>query len=215
MRSREHALRIHPRIQSILSIQSPQQSKTTEDSVSEWEKDKSDVPAVEMPESTPPHIDSISVAKCERFCPCQCHIHSQFRVPKWVKGLLGSFTWQANGSILLNRRACDYRLYHKSRETYVQISYVAPSWAFLGALSLRAARLSLRGRNASISFSLPRVISHNNAIWSAISSGKLVEIRKMVAEQRLIMPNDVSGFDTSLLQVCFPSCARLDSWLVY
>lgn len=48
-----------------------------------------------------------------------------------------------------------------------------------------------------------------------IQVGKPVEVRKMIAEQRLIIPNDVLDFGTSLLHVRFSSVAWLDSWLTY
>lgn len=48
---------------------------------------------------------------------------------------------------------------------------------------------------------MPRVIPHTEAVWSVIQVGKLVEIRKMVAQQRSITPNDVVYFGISLLYV--------------
>jgi hypothetical protein len=48
---------------------------------------------------------------------------------------------------------------------------------------------------------MPRIIPQTEAVWSAIQVGKLVEIRKMVAQQRLITPNDIVDFGTSLLHV--------------
>jgi hypothetical protein len=169
------------------------------------DNDVSDVPDSEDRVSSS-HVNSISVEECERFCPCQCHIHSQLRTPKWVKALLGSFTWQTNRFTQLSRPSCNYCLRRKSREIYIQVSYFAPSWAFLGALSLRAARLSLRRSNVLIPISMPRVIPYTDAVWSAIQVGNLVEIRKMVAQQLLITPNDI-------VYIIITCAFLLDFWL--
>jgi hypothetical protein len=48
--------------------------------------------------------------KCRPYCHYQCHKPTRYQTPLWARSIIGSFNFQTNCSILLNRRLCDYRL---------------------------------------------------------------------------------------------------------
>lgn len=90
-------------------------------------------------------VGSLSVARCERFCPCQCHMRSSIRTPEWTRNLLGSMVLHSNTSVSLNRRPCNEPLCKRSGDASIQVSYIAPAWWFLGRVGVQVKAQSIRG----------------------------------------------------------------------
>ncbi|KAH8727308.1 hypothetical protein GQ44DRAFT_703779 [Phaeosphaeriaceae sp. PMI808] len=134
---------------------------------------------------------------CERFCQCQCHSSNRLRTPTWTTRLFGSMNFHGNGSILLNRRACNRTFCRRSGCLRVQVSYIAPAW--LKAFIVYTKAESLGGIAPSYSIIMPRVIPFSAVVWSMVELGKIPELRELFAH-RLASPYDVGVDGVSLLK---------------
>jgi hypothetical protein len=143
---------------------------------------------------------SIATESCRPSCHCQCHQSTRYQTPRWARNIIGSFSFRANCSVLLNRAECNYRLCKRSGQTSLRFAYFAPTWLIARALSFAATKRDVEVMNAAIMITMPRVISDYAAIWGCIEHGRTDKIKG------LLMSKEASIFDVdkcgdSLLQV--------------
>lgn len=142
-------------------------------------------------------------SECESFCPCQCHLSTQSRMPWWITRLIGSMTVHGNGSILTNRQSCNKKHCRRSGSTRVQVSYVTPAWTFLQACNICIMAETVGGVMPSLNIFMPRIIPNNAPAWSIVELGNLSELRDMLS-RREVSPYDVSVRGISLLKASLP-----------
>ena len=138
--------------------------------------------------------------ECENFCPCQCHVSTQSKMPWWMTQLLGCMTTHGNGSILLNRRVCNKKHCRRSGSARLQISYVAPAWALLPAFNIYVRAETIAGLIPTFNMFMPRIIPKSAAVWSVIELGRLDDLRRMLSK-RETTPYDISAQGMSLVKV--------------
>ncbi|RAR08289.1 b-cell lymphoma 3-encoded protein [Stemphylium lycopersici] len=138
-------------------------------------------------------------AECESFCPCQCHVSTESRMPWWITQVLGRMTIHGNGSMLLNRQPCNKKHCRKTGSARLQISYVAPAWTLLRAFNIYVRAETIGGLVPSINMFMPRVISNEALVWSVIELGKIAELKSMLAK-RETSPYDISARGISVLK---------------
>jgi hypothetical protein len=143
---------------------------------------------------------TLETEACKPFCPSQCHISSQLRTPYWVGRILGTVTFHGNGSMLLARRPCSM-ICRRSGPTAIRLSYWAPTWPLLKALSVFVKLQCIRGLDFNIS--MPRVIPYDSTVWGLIELGKLPNLQEMVIQ--MPRPLDINPSGQSLINVSISS----------
>jgi hypothetical protein len=73
--------------------------------------------------------------QCEPFCPCQCHIRSCGRTPRWLQSLFGTLFFELNGVPVLNKRQCNFFRCMNTGGS-AQFEYRVPSYLFAGILRI-------------------------------------------------------------------------------
>jgi hypothetical protein len=146
--------------------------------------------------------------ECESFCPCQCHVSTESRMPWWIMQLFGRMTVHGNGSMLLNRQPCNKKHCRKSGTARLQITYVAPAWTLLQACNVYVRAETIRGLIPSVNMFMPRVVPNSALVWSIVELGKIAKLRKMLTN-RETSPYDISVRGVSVLKVGFTKLLSL------
>jgi hypothetical protein len=143
---------------------------------------------------------SIVSETCRSFCHCQCHKSTQYQTPNWAKSIIGSFSFRANCSVLMNRRKCNYRLCKRSGQTSVRFQYFAPWWLIARGVSLAATKRDVDVMNAAIMITMPRVIPRHAVVWEYIDLSRTDMVKHLLmSDQASIYDVDTDG--VSLLYV--------------
>lgn len=138
--------------------------------------------------------------ECDKFCQCQCHRTTQICTPWWAKQLFGSITLRCNGTVLLNRRACDNSYCRRSGSLRVHVSYMAPTWKFLNAFAYYVKSETLGGVAPSFNLFVLRVIPDDENIWGYIQHGNISRVREALSSREVSL-YDVDSSGRSLLKV--------------
>jgi hypothetical protein len=153
-------------------------------------------------ESVIPITTRITSEHCVPFCRCQCHNQKYYRTPSWARILVGSFNFDGNCSVLMNRPRCNLRICKRNGQTSARFTYFAPSWVFGRAISFAASKQTLGMLNATIFITMPRVFETVN--WPPlvmIHFGRVGHLKQLFANG-LASIYDVNEMGTSLLLVC-------------
>ncbi|KAL1860637.1 hypothetical protein VTK73DRAFT_7232 [Phialemonium thermophilum] len=145
-----------------------------------------------------------STSTCPRFCHCQCHVYTRVRTPKWAKDVFGSIILQSNTALTLARKPCNYLGCRRSGSVAAQFTYYAPAWVWMRAVHVTAARQSVFGLGASVSFSFPRRTPRAR-IWQLIFVGSVDGVREELETGRASI-YDIDAEGESILHVRITFC---------
>jgi hypothetical protein len=135
---------------------------------------------------------------CKRFCPCQCHAYTQLQTPHWLRHIVGSLVGYTNFTFMLTRRSCNYGACLRSGVVALRLSYFAPFWATMHALSFQVVSGGVGGPQATIR--PVRVIPRDAAVWPVVQCGATDKLRRLL-ESGEFSPSDILDDGTSLLHV--------------
>ena len=123
-------------------------------------------------------VASAGQEPCTRFCRCQCHIQTKATTPRWAVKMLGSFHFQSNGTILLNRRRCNYPLTCKrSGGVTAQFAYYAPAWAMARAFAFGILKDDIRGIAAYFGTGFSNAVPSGSRIFQLVEHGDVTAVR--------------------------------------
>ena len=135
---------------------------------------------------------------CQRFCPCRCHLRTQFQNPRWMTTIFGSIYFQSNSNVFFQRRSCDYRRCRRGGSLSVRLMYCAPAWMFNKVFFLSVFGQQMTGINATLAIRSHRFCP-DGEIWGSIETG--IGAVQEVFTQSLNTIYDVDEHGESLLHV--------------
>ena len=142
---------------------------------------------------------TVSSNECRLFCPCRCHRRSLFKTPSWVTSLIGSIVLHTNGTVFQSRQPCNLGICSRSGSNSTQLTYMAPSWAFMRAITIQLGRKTMNDMGRYFLYS-PTVIPFSSSVWAIIEMGDLEQLKELLCK-RMIAPFDVGIHGSPLLKV--------------
>lgn len=151
-------------------------------------------------------MTSIGREACTRFCRCQCHIQVKATSPRWATKMLGSFHFQSNGTVLLNRRRCNHPMTCKrSGAVTAQFAYYAPSWALARAFALGIVKDDIRGIAAYFGTGVSLRVPAGSRIFRLVEQGDVDAVRNaLVRGQGSLFDVDELGETILHVSFCIP-----------
>lgn len=110
---------------------------------------------------------SLHGTTCGKFCQCQCHIHTQVCMPRWLSGCLGIMFGTYRGTPTLKARPCNYRKCKRSTKTNSHFTYYFPSRLLNAALTFTSTWQDVTGTGGSWHISIPPIISDQHVVWGS------------------------------------------------
>jgi len=110
---------------------------------------------------------SLASPSCGTFCQCQCHIHTQVHIPRWLSGILGTMFGSYRGTPTLKARPCNYRKCKRSATTTSHFTYYFPSRLLNLALTFTSTWTDVTGAGGSWHISMPQMISDQHFVWGS------------------------------------------------
>lgn len=110
---------------------------------------------------------SLAGPTCGTFCQCQCHVHTQVHIPRWLSGTLGVMFGSYQGTPALNIRPCNYRKCNRSTTTASHFTYYFPSRLLNVALTFTSTWKDVTGAGGSWHISMPQMIPDQHIVWGS------------------------------------------------
>ncbi|KAH8721552.1 hypothetical protein GQ44DRAFT_808199 [Phaeosphaeriaceae sp. PMI808] len=132
-----------------------------------------------IPHKSPLHYQSVASTRsirvttslagpsCGTFCKCQCHIHTQVQIPRWLSGILGTMFRSYQGTPALKTRICNYRRCKRSAKTTSHFTYYFLSRLLNLALTFTSTWKDVTGAGGSWHISMPQMISDQHFVWGS------------------------------------------------
>jgi hypothetical protein len=153
--------------------------------------------------------------KCQKHCPCQCHVAYGGNSPKWLQGLFGAAFFNFTGLPLLNRRSCNFRncANGATQKASIHVQYVFPTWALPFAIEFSASWRYLGGIGGSWSLKIPRIFpDHVRRLNYILRHGTVADLQIAMHEHGLRAFDIFDGWcgSPTLFSVRLQSTAILD-----
>ena len=143
---------------------------------------------------------SLSTNTCDVTCPCQCHIKSHWRTPKWLSAVVGTLFYDSSYTLSAAELPCNsMRCARSQNSSRYNFTYYFPVWILRSSL-VYTSWSNLSGTNSSWTIRMPRIIPWDHECWWLVEDNHISRLRSMLSE-RSITPYDVDGDGYSIFQV--------------